>query len=176
MDKLPGWVNDHVEYIENLNLDEKHIEDINNDIEGYGRSQVPYLMMSQFMRFSWTGVIETDMKSGWLERTVNPNIPLEERRQGTLDFYDESDLNAIHESLKNIYDKGVSEEDLLKVIRESQKNILGSIFMMVDGTTDGCHGTSLFETEWKGDELVAKRRFFNMEDYFLDYDPARLKE
>jgi len=78
-------------------------------------------------------------------------------------------------SLKNLYDKGINENDLLRVIRESQKNILGSLFMMIDGTTDGCIDSSLFETKLEDGEIFPKRKFYSMEDFFLDYDPEKLK-
>ena len=175
MKNVPGWVNDHIEYLEKLNIDKRCLEEIKNDITDKSQSEVPTFEMSQFMRFSWDDVVSLDMDSGWLERTVKPSRDLEDHRQGLLEFYDESDLDSTLESLKNIYEKGINERDLLKVIRESQKNILGSIFMMIDGTSDGCIGSGLFEAEWQGDEQVAKRRYYGMEDYFLDYDPANLK-
>jgi|GEM_PF-6216494 len=175
LDNLPEWVIDHIQYLERLNLDKRNLEEIKNDITGQSQSDVPFFEMSQFMRFSWTDVISPTMKSGWLERTVKPNLDLEERYQGVLDFYDESDLDGTLKSLKNLYDKGINENDLLRVIRESQKNILGSLFMMIDGTTDGCIDSSLFETKLEDGEIFPKRKFYSMEDFFLDYDPEKLK-
>lgn len=176
MNKVPQWKNDHVEYLEDLNLNKRDIEEIKSDIECCKQTQAPIFEMSQFMRFSWSGVVSMDMKSGWLERTVNPNRSLEDNRQGVLEFYDESDLDSTLESLKNLYDKGINEKDLLKVIRESQKSVLGSVFMMIDGTSDGCNDAALFETEWRDSESVPKRQFYSMEDYFLDYDPIKLNK
>lgn len=174
MDNLPSFVKDHIEYLERLDLDKRSLEEIKNDVTGQNQSKVPYFEMSQFMRFSWDGVISPSMKSGWLERTIKPKLDLEDFHQGVLEFYDQSDLDGTLKSLKNLYDKGIDEDDLFRVIRESQKSVLGSLFMTIDGTTDGCAG-SFFETKIEDNEIVPKRNFYGMEDFFLDYDPIKLK-
>lgn len=174
MADLPKWATEHLDYMSQLGLDRREIDEVRDDLSGDNKTEVPSYEQSQFMRFCWTGVIDANLPKGWLKRSANLDMTSDDVNEGVLEFYDECDLDELRRCLQRIDDCGVNEDDLLYVIREAQKNVLGAMFMMIDGGADGCTDAHLFETTNEDGELVPKRPFSSMEDYFIDYDPKHL--
>ncbi|MBN3564712.1 hypothetical protein [Aliamphritea spongicola] len=167
------YIEEYCRHLKGLGISNNIIEDVAEDKNSY----TPIFEMSCFMKASWNDVVDLEDSSGWLSNTLNM---LQgngvDRNKMALSFYDESEdeWQKLRSSVESLVASNVNESDLLTLIRACQKNILGSMYQHLDGGYGGDY--SLYETCFRGGEMYPLRSFSDMEDYFMDYDPLRVKK
>jgi len=156
-----------IKYISKTRLDTEEIDKIlkDDDLE-YAEYEKAFFLMLCYDKYS---VIQP-MKKGWMKRTVDVYQDNPEREKGEiLELWDESDYRNFAKSLENLLELGVDENDLYRIIKETQKNVLAHVMEGLDGVFGSEFG--LFETKLQDGENIPKRRIMGLSDVFLDYDP-----
>ncbi|MDO6515523.1 hypothetical protein [Neptuniibacter sp. 2_MG-2023] len=158
-----------IEFLNRIEFSQEKISEILNDNDPeYTEYKKAFFLMLCYNKQAFI----QPMESGWMKRTINAYQNKIDREKGEiLEIWDESEAESYSKSLDSLLKSGARESDLYNIIKLNQKNVIANIMETLDGEFGGDFG--LFETEYKDNESIPKRRIFGLQDDFLNYDPNK---